>query len=317
MDSYTIPREILADFSFIKFIEKNNYNTICLSKPLNTQRTINYRYSNPLVIIKIVHFKDSDAERRLSIRHVNIIKYLDMVNFSDFFAIVMEYAELGSLSNCFHLSVDIKIALFYQICNGVQALHCNNIIHRDLKPSNIFLTKKNGTTIAKIGDFGVSKFVTNQGDLTKTFIGTPYYLAPEIFKGLAYNFSCDIWSLGCVVYELFTGEILFKGVNNDSLKDLVFQRIEYTNLIPKFICKILKKMLQIISSERASLFEVMQEIVFLNIIKIEFDFRIVVKAFVDDVQKLYDKHYIIFLLNYLLSHSLQKQSKDLKFYDIK
>lgn len=73
-----------------------------------------------------------------------------------------------------------------------------NIIHRDLKGANIFLTE-NGNAI-KLGDLNVSKVA--KSNYVKTQTGTPYYVAPEIWKGEQYNNKCDIWSLGCVVYEL-------------------------------------------------------------------------------------------------------------------
>ena len=82
-------------------------------------------------------------------------------------------------------------------------------MHRDIKVSNIFLTDSDiNITDVKIGDFG---FSTNLGpNLAHTQIGTPLYMAPEIFKGELYDNSVDIWSLGILLYELLHGYSPFK-----------------------------------------------------------------------------------------------------------
>lgn len=74
------------------------------------------------------------------------------------------------------------------------------IIHRDIKPDNIFLLN-NGKTV-KVGDFGLAKMLTSTSDFAKTYVGTPYYMSPEVLMDNPYSPVCDIWSLGCVLYEL-------------------------------------------------------------------------------------------------------------------
>lgn len=76
-------------------------------------------------------------------------------------------------------------------------LHANKIVHRDIKCANIFLNKEGKV---KLGDLNVSK-VAKRG-LLKTMIGTPYYISPEVWQGKFYDSKCDVWSLGCVIYEL-------------------------------------------------------------------------------------------------------------------
>ena len=88
-----------------------------------------------------------------------------------------------------------------QICEGLNIIHDNKIIHRDLTPDNIFIDDNNKI---KIGDFGISKIITTFNKYAKTQIGKSHYLAPEIDKGIEYNNKVDIYSLGCIIYELFT-----------------------------------------------------------------------------------------------------------------
>lgn len=88
--------------------------------------------------------------------------------------------------------------IFIQILRGLRAMHDLNIMHRDLKSANIFLNKD--FTI-KLGDMNVSK-VVNSRNLNYTQTGTPYYASPEVWKDEPYDFKSDIWSLGCVLYEM-------------------------------------------------------------------------------------------------------------------
>lgn len=96
---------------------------------------------------------------------------------------------------------------------GLAALHKNKIIHRDIKSANLFLSEDFETV--KLGDLGVAKHAKN--DLAQTQIGTPYYLAPEIWDNQIYDYRCDIFSLGVLTYEMAALRVPFQGV---SLQDL-------------------------------------------------------------------------------------------------
>ena len=80
---------------------------------------------------------------------------------------------------------------------GLQALHDRQIVHRDIKCANVFLTKDG---MLKLGDLNVSK-VAKRG-LLQTQTGTPYYASPEIWQDKPYDYKSDIWSMGCVLYEI-------------------------------------------------------------------------------------------------------------------
>ena len=81
--------------------------------------------------------------------------------------------------------------------HGLQALHDLQIVHRDIKSANIMLTKEG---VVKLGDLNVSK--VSKGALLKTQTGTPYYASPEVWQDKPYNHKSDIWSMGCVLYEM-------------------------------------------------------------------------------------------------------------------
>jgi len=99
-------------------------------------------------------------------------------------------------------------------------IHTHKILHRDLKTSNLFLCS-NG--VVKIGDFGISRILHGTLESAETIVGTPYYMSPEVCQNKPYSFKSDIWSLGCILYELCTLEHAFKANN---LLGLVYKIIQ-------------------------------------------------------------------------------------------
>ena len=91
---------------------------------------------------------------------------------------------------------------------ALQYLHIRKILHRDLKCQNILISKSGAL---KIGDFGVSKILANSLMKAKTVIGSPFYLSPEVCQSQEYDYKCDIWALGCVMYEVCMLQHAFEG----------------------------------------------------------------------------------------------------------
>lgn len=151
-------------------------------------------------------------------QHPNIIRFRDVyLNEKKKLCIAMDFAEHGDLSG----KIEKEIALgsegfsekqildwFTQILLAIKHIHDRKIVHRDIKSQNIFVTKMN--TI-KLGDFGISKILTNTQDMMCSFVGTWYYLSPEIIRSKPYNFKTDVWSLGVQLYELCSLKLPFRG----------------------------------------------------------------------------------------------------------
>jgi NIMA (never in mitosis gene a)-related kinase len=89
-------------------------------------------------------------------------------------------------------------------------LHKAKVLHRDLKTSNIFITRDGNL---KLGDFGIAKVLENSIQNAETVVGTPYYMSPEICQNKPYSFKSDLWSLGCILYELCTLKRAFEATN--------------------------------------------------------------------------------------------------------
>lgn len=112
----------------------------------------------------------------------------------------------------------------YQIAQGLKYLHDKSIIHRDIKGANILLNKDR--SVAMLGDMNVSKVAKGQFLFTQT--GTPYYASPEVWRDEPYDYRSDIWSLGCLIYELCALMPPFRGKDMQAL----FNKVQsYTTVI--------------------------------------------------------------------------------------
>ena len=116
---------------------------------------------------------------------------------------------------------------FIQIAQGIKYLHKHNIIHRDIKTANIFIDHNNNL---KLGDFGIIKILQNHSMQANTQIGTPCYMPPELYRYQRYNTKFDIWSLGCVLYEMMAFNPPFNGRSLVDLKYKIFSG-KYNNQI--------------------------------------------------------------------------------------
>ena len=187
-----------------------------------------------------------------SLNHKNVIGYREAFydQKSKTLNIVMEYADDGDLSS--KIKQYIKKQMFFdektiwstliQILEGLKYLHKSYIIHRDLKSANIFLTKKGEV---KIGDLNVSKIIGKNMAITQT--GTPYYASPEIWNDHPYDYKCDIWSAGCIIYEMAALKMPFRGTSMQMLYNKVMKGIfdpipsRYSNDLMEIIKLILTK----------------------------------------------------------------------------
>lgn len=140
-------------------------------------------------------------------KHPNIVAFREAFEADDLLCIVMEYCGGGDLlqrirqQKTEQFCVDDILRWFSQMCAGAKHIHDKRVLHRDLKSKNIFLTD-NGTI--KLGDFGSACILNSSKAYAHTYVGTPYYVAPEIWDNKPYNNKSDVWSLGCVLYELCT-----------------------------------------------------------------------------------------------------------------
>ena len=169
--------------------------------------------------------------------------------------IVMEFADNGDLyqkivehkkKKTYFEETEIW-KIFIQLVKGLKSLHDLKILHRDLKSANVFLFK-NGN--AKLGDLNVSKVAKRGLGYTQT--GTPYYASPEVWKDLPYDNKSDIWSLGCVLYEMITLHPPFRARNMEELYKRVLGGV-INKLPPQFsndLFEVVSLLIQVNSNKR-------------------------------------------------------------------
>lgn len=201
------------------------------------------------------------------LNHPSIVRYeesfIHTQHAETYLCVVMAYCDGGDLTHFLKNQRGKKLKekhvldLFVQIALALHFVHNRNILHRDLKAQNIFV--KDGQL--KLGDFGISKVLTGSVAFAQTMIGTPYYMSPEVFKGKPYNFKSDIWSLGCVLYELCTFKHAFDANNLNSLAQKIV-RGKYLQIHNHQYRLELKKlcysMLNLLPSQRPTLNEILR-----------------------------------------------------------
>jgi len=156
-----------------------------------------------------VHRFKTEALAAASLSHPNLVNIYDVGQQGDCYYIVMEYVQGQTLKELIEaeapLPVEKAVDIAIMICDGLHYAHEKGIIHRDIKPQNILITDFG---IVKVADFGIAQAMTTK---TITFggnvVGSVQYISPEQAKGEPLTRATDIYSLGCVMYEMLTGRI--------------------------------------------------------------------------------------------------------------
>ncbi|NXD28292.1 NEK2 kinase, partial [Spelaeornis formosus] len=194
----------------------------------------------------------SEVNLLRELRHPNIVRYYDRIidRSSSTLYIVMEYCDGGDLAGLIakcakerhvnlrgalhehFLDESFVLRVLTQLTLALKECHRRSdggvTVHRDLKPANVFLDGKQNV---KLGDFGLARILHRDTSFATTFVGTPYYMSPEQMNYTSYNEKSDIWSLGCLMYELCALSPPFTAYNQKELAEKIregrFRRIPY------------------------------------------------------------------------------------------
>lgn len=214
----------------------------------------------------------SEVNLLRELKHPNIVRYYDRIidRTNTTLYIVMEYCEGGDLASVIakgtkerqYLEEDFVLRVMTQLTLALKECHRRSdgghtVLHRDLKPANVFLDGKQNV---KLGDFGLARILNHDMSFAKTFVGTPYYMSPEQMNRMSYNEKSDIWSLGCLLYELCALMPPFTAFNQKELAGKIregkFRRIPYR--YSDELNDIITRMLNLKDYQRPSVEEILE-----------------------------------------------------------
>ena len=257
INGYTIKERIgVGSYGRVYKVYKNNIYYVLKEIPLNLSTAT-----------EKINSVQNEAQILSSLNNKYVVKFYESFKMYQNIYILMEFCDNGDLcsflnkvkklrkNDDYFLDEDFVWKLFIQMSIGLYYIHSKKIIHRDIKTLNIFLTKN---LDAKIGDLGVAKILEDTNH-ANTFIGTPYYVSPEMCKNKPYNEKSDIWALGCILYELLTFNHPFTANNQPAL----FIKILNSNFnpFPPGVPEDLKKMVEFILQKNCDERPSMKEII--------------------------------------------------------
>uniref|UniRef100_A0AAA9T2K0 Serine/threonine-protein kinase Nek2 n=2 Tax=Bos TaxID=9903 RepID=A0AAA9T2K0_BOVIN len=222
----------------------------------------------------------SEVNLLRELKHPNIVRYYDRIidRTNTTLYIVMECCEGGDLASVIakgtkerqYLDEEFVLRVMAQLTLALKECHRRSdgghtVLHRDLKPANVFLDGKQNV---KLGDFGLARILNHDTSFAKTFVGTPYYMSPEQMNHMSYNEKSDIWSLGCLLYELCALMPPFTAFNQKELAGKIregkFRRIPYR--YSDELNDIITRMLNLKDYHRPSVEEILENPLIANLV---------------------------------------------------
>ena len=251
----------LDDLLFIKEVGKGNYGSVSLVMNKRTNFPYAIKAINKAHIINESLIENIELEKNilLKIDHPFIVKLVKCLKNDKNIFFLLEYIKGKELFDVIrdigYLTKEQTNFYIASMMIAIQYLHERKIIYRDIKPENI-IVEKNG--YLKLIDFGTAKEIE---DRTKTIIGTPHYMAPEIIMGGGYSFQVDFWSISICMYEFMCGEVPFGEKEEDPMEiyfAIINNHLSFPSkyiTIDKEFKHLMKKMLDKNPSNRLSTFQ--------------------------------------------------------------
>lgn len=221
-------------YELLDELGSGSFGVVYKALDLNLNRTIAIKVLHPNLAYLPGLLEKFRQEARLAaqLSHPNIVPVYDFGQFEGQSFLVMAYMPGGSLRDLLIAKVNLDEYEAYQIFSdlvkGVEHVHSKGIVHRGLKPSNILFDSEG---IARIADLGFARTLTTEDShsmsMSGGMVGTPHYMAPELWEGKNLTPAADQYSLGCILYEMLSGEKLFDGETAPTVMMKHFRPIEF------------------------------------------------------------------------------------------
>ncbi len=260
-DIYNFVGKILGQFELEEFVDEGGMGIVYKAIDLKNRKTVAVKILPPRYLIhqerrqiylKLFH---REGEILKKLRHPNIVSVYETGIQENIVYIAMEWLEGCSLGRALleegPFSVDKTSHVLQQICSALDLAHQNKVIHLDIKANNIFLVDR-GTPEEKVKviDFGLARIIQSTlGSTISRVVGTPQYMAPEVFENKASTAS-DIYSIGVLTFEMLTGVLPFSQTHiyalvrqqmNERPPSIRAKNKEVTEYIDKLINRTLDK----------------------------------------------------------------------------
>ena len=247
----------VGSYELEKKIGEGNYGTVYLGKNSLSQEVIagkSIPIKNPNK--KLLQQMDTEIRVLKNSDCPYIIKLHDVLKTQNNIYLIMEYCAGGDLENYVktHGRVDESIAKRWlsQLVESFIYLQEKHIMHRDIKLANILLTTSDDlTSDIRVADFGFARFL-DENSFAATQLGTPLFMAPEIFNSESYSFKADVWSLGVLSYEILTGSPVFMCRTLAQLKKMQQEEINFPEYLSEPARLLIKDMLSYDHKQRPS-----------------------------------------------------------------
>lgn len=251
-----VPHETLISERYKILTKLGQGSNSCVYKALDLQTAtfVSLKLLDPFLVQDAIAVERFERECQIlrGLNHSGIVKVFDLSFSESQKMMVMEYFEGRDLKRFIKenpgLSSNRALEVFSKVVVILEECHRHGIVHRDLKPQNILINQDHDV---KLVDFGVSK-VSGMSDLTKTgtLIGTPEYMAPEMFLKSILDFRTDIYSLGCILFEMLNGVAPFVSTQ---VSQLIAQKLNPNSIFalersietPEWLHKIILKCLRL------------------------------------------------------------------------
>jgi serine/threonine protein kinase len=207
----------LGRYEIMESIGEGGFAIVYRGRDTTLGRSVALKELRPLLLQDKSWVMRFEREARTIARldHPHIVPIYDIYEANDRLFIVMRLVDSDSLEGIITrqgpLSWEQVVQTFIPVCAGLNYAHTNGILHRDLKPANILMDPDRGPMLS---DFGLAKIMGDHSmSMTESgsIVGTPHYIAPEVWEGKGTTHQSDIYALGCILYEMVTGEKIFKG----------------------------------------------------------------------------------------------------------